>query len=305
MGEHGVQEGRPGRSSAESDSSSGGQDQFGPLKPRAVSNQIPLAVMGRADAQLPREVIAAQVGAPKNQRRRSADDQIFVFTDVQARPKIHVPFVERRVCRRQVVFDLFLTARQQQQERARHRRSAKESSEESDADGKREKQDLSEPAVSGWGVWFQASWNRTMADEWSPDFSRRARHRKLLLANQHLAGSESEANEPSLRADIHALERELTDSSLSKAARESKSATLTLLRRRAENIGRRGQSLDEIASDLARIEAQVALILENTTLEGKPPAVSADLDLASQLLDGSRGECQRRGSWWRGPPRAV
>ena len=28
-------------------------------------------------------------------------------------------------------------------------------------------------------------------------------------------------------------------------------------------------------------------MLENTTLEGKPQAVSADLDLASQLLDGS------------------
>jgi hypothetical protein len=110
---------------------------------------------------------------------------------------------------------------------------------------------------------------------------------KLLLAKQHVLGSETEANEASLRADIQTLERELLDAKLSTATRESKTATLTLLRRRAENIGRRRQSLEEIDSDLARVDAQVALVLENTTLEGKPQAVSADLDLASQLLDAS------------------
>lgn len=110
---------------------------------------------------------------------------------------------------------------------------------------------------------------------------------KLLLARQHVVGSETEVNESSLHGDVQSLERELANSRLSNAARESKRATLALLRRRAENIGRRSQTLDEIASDLARIEAQVALLLENTSLEGKPQAVSADLDLASQLLDGS------------------
>jgi hypothetical protein len=110
---------------------------------------------------------------------------------------------------------------------------------------------------------------------------------KLLLARQHVMSSESEANETELRASIQTLERELTDSRLSEAMRESKSVTLNLLRRRAENVGRRRQTLDEIGSDLTRIEAQVALVLENTALEGKPQAVSADLDLASQLLDGS------------------
>ena len=53
---------------------------------------------------------------------------------------------------------------------------------------------------------------------------------KLLLARQHVARQRREANEPSLRADIQGLERELADARLSGAARESKSATLTLLR---------------------------------------------------------------------------
>jgi hypothetical protein len=110
---------------------------------------------------------------------------------------------------------------------------------------------------------------------------------KLLLARQHVMRSETEVSESSLRADMQALERDLADPALSSGLRESKTATLTLLRRRADNVGRRRQTLDQIASDLTRIETQVALVLENTTLEGKPQTVSADLTLASQLLDGS------------------
>jgi hypothetical protein len=108
---------------------------------------------------------------------------------------------------------------------------------------------------------------------------------KLLLARRHVLGSDSETDQAALLGEIQTLEHELADARLSGAARESKTATLNLLRRRVENVGRRRQTLEEIASDLARIDAQVALVLENATLEGKPQAVSADLDLASQLLD--------------------
>jgi hypothetical protein len=110
---------------------------------------------------------------------------------------------------------------------------------------------------------------------------------KLLIARQHLLASENEADGTRLQADLVTLRRELGDPALSAAARESKTATLALLKRRAENVARRRQTLEEIASDLARIEAQIALVLENTTLEGKPQAISSDLELASQLLDGT------------------
>jgi hypothetical protein len=110
---------------------------------------------------------------------------------------------------------------------------------------------------------------------------------KLLIARQHLVGSEREADEKTVRADITALEQAVLNPQLSPGLRQSKSATLSLLKRRAENVERRRQTLDEIASDLSRIEAQIALLLENATLEGKPQAVSADIDLASRLLDGS------------------
>ena len=110
---------------------------------------------------------------------------------------------------------------------------------------------------------------------------------KLLIARQHVLGSARESEESKLSVEIEALQRALDDPHLSRTARDSKSATLALLRRRVENTARRRQMLEETESDLSRIEAQVALALENATLEGKPQAVSAELDLASRLLDGS------------------
>ncbi len=52
-----------------------------------------------------------------------------------------------------------------------------------------------------------------------------------------------------------------------------------------ENLQRREQSLAEIDSDLTRIEAEVALAVENATLRGQPQAVSSNIDLVSQSLD--------------------
>ena len=47
------------------------------------------------------------------------------------------------------------------------------------------------------------------------------------------------------------------------------------------------QTLAEIESDLTRIDNQVDLILENATMQGKPQTISADIELASDLLGGS------------------
>jgi len=108
---------------------------------------------------------------------------------------------------------------------------------------------------------------------------------KLLIARQHLQSADTEADVAKVQSDIAALERQLADRKLTPATRESKTATLAILKKRSENFDRRKQSLDEIASDLARIEAQVDLVMENTTLEGKPQSVAINLDLASQALD--------------------
>jgi len=47
------------------------------------------------------------------------------------------------------------------------------------------------------------------------------------------------------------------------------------------------KTLEEIESDLIRIDNQVDLILENATVQGKPQTISTDIELASDLLGGS------------------
>ncbi len=108
---------------------------------------------------------------------------------------------------------------------------------------------------------------------------------KLLLARQSLRSQESAANEPELRRQIAQLQREAGDTKVGAALRESKSATCQILQKRLENSQRRDQSLQEIESDLTRIEAQVDLALENAGMSGQPQAVSSNISLVSQLLE--------------------
>ena len=107
---------------------------------------------------------------------------------------------------------------------------------------------------------------------------------KLLVARHHLLAAGSEDTEQSLHAKISSLESDLGDLSQPESLRESKSATLAILQKRLANIQRRKETLQEIDSDCLRIEAQVDLILENTTMQGKPQTISSDIELASDLL---------------------
>src|SRR5262249_49465175 len=70
------------------------------------------------------------------------------------------------------------------------------------------------------------------------------------------------------------------------ALRQSKAATLDILKRRLANIERREQSLEEVESDLTRVESQVDLILDNAAMQGKPQTISTDIELASDLVSG-------------------
>jgi hypothetical protein len=85
-----------------------------------------------------------------------------------------------------------------------------------------------------------------------------------------------------LQREIATLERELTTTQ--GTLRASKEARLKLLRDRFDNVGTREASLAEIDSDLARIEAQIDLALEEATLRGRPTALSGHIQLTSELL---------------------
>jgi hypothetical protein len=108
---------------------------------------------------------------------------------------------------------------------------------------------------------------------------------KLQIARQHVTGARFDADAAKVRADLSGLERELASPALSPAARESKATTLAILRKRAEHVDHRSQTVQEIASDLARIEAQVQLVLDSATLGERPPELAASLDVASAVLD--------------------
>lgn len=104
----------------------------------------------------------------------------------------------------------------------------------------------------------------------------------LLVAQRTLVVAPA-SDERELKKQIAALERELA-SAPSNAARSSKEATLRLLRERLDNVQHRATYLAEIEADLARIETQFDLSLEEASLRGRPIAISANVELTSHLL---------------------
>jgi len=109
---------------------------------------------------------------------------------------------------------------------------------------------------------------------------------KLLIARYHLLTAGTDDTPQSLERKIKSLEADLADATETAALRQSKAATLDILKRRLANIQRREQSLEEVESDLTRVESQVDLILDNAAMQGKPQTISTDIELASDLVGG-------------------
>jgi hypothetical protein len=111
---------------------------------------------------------------------------------------------------------------------------------------------------------------------------------KLLVARRQLEATRTQANEADLKKKAADLEQDLSAGAAggsSAALRDSQTATLKLLRQRLENLERCDESLKQVDSDLARVEAQVDLAVESAALRGGGAAVTANLELASQALD--------------------
>ena len=110
---------------------------------------------------------------------------------------------------------------------------------------------------------------------------------KLLVARHHLQNPVNNETEQSLEKKIIELDADLRDGEETESLRQSKAATLAILKKRLANLKRKAQTIEEIESDLTRIDNQVDLILENATIQGKPQTISSDIELASDLLGGS------------------
>jgi hypothetical protein len=114
---------------------------------------------------------------------------------------------------------------------------------------------------------------------------------KLLVAQRNLIISSGQSSDTELRAQIDAIEKELASGVATEAVRTSKKATATILRQRIDNIRRRAETLAEVDADLARVEAQIDLALEEANLKEQPAAISANIDLVSRrMLDEDYGE---------------
>ena len=109
---------------------------------------------------------------------------------------------------------------------------------------------------------------------------------KLLIARYHLLTAGTEDSPDALAKKIDALQSELKNAQDTPALRQSRTATLEILKRRLANVQRREQSVEEVESDLTRVESQVDLILDNAAMQGKPQTIGSDLDLASDLVGG-------------------
>ena len=107
---------------------------------------------------------------------------------------------------------------------------------------------------------------------------------KLLVARHHLLSPADNDTEATLERKIAAIDHDLAEPGEPDSLRQSKAATQVILKKRLANIRRREQTLEEIDSDLTRVEAQVDLILENATMQSKPQTISTDIELASDLL---------------------
>ena len=103
----------------------------------------------------------------------------------------------------------------------------------------------------------------------------------LLVAQRDLLVSPS-SDRKDLQKEIDALERELPHAQ--EPVLTSKKARLKLLRDRMDNIGTKERSLVEIEADLARIETQIDVALEEASLRGRPVALSSHIELTSHLL---------------------
>ncbi|HXB20477.1 MAG TPA: hypothetical protein VNV88_03800 [Candidatus Solibacter sp.] len=109
---------------------------------------------------------------------------------------------------------------------------------------------------------------------------------KLLVGRHYLEAGTSSTGD-SLRQKIEALEKELQAPAASEQLRQSKTATLSILKQRLNNFQNRTRLLEEIDSDLTRIEAQVDLALENASIQGRPQTISTEIELASDLASGT------------------
>lgn len=107
---------------------------------------------------------------------------------------------------------------------------------------------------------------------------------RLLFAHESIQTHWS-GNAEEIQKEVSEIEKELDAGDQTAELKTSKVRTLEILRMRLENQKRKENILEEIDSELRRIESQFDLALENAAISSKPYTVSSDVLFDVTKLD--------------------
>ncbi len=107
---------------------------------------------------------------------------------------------------------------------------------------------------------------------------------KLLTAWQNLQDSEHEEKEAQVKKQLAKLDHTLEDQALSATLRDSHLATREILQKRLQGFAQREEFLAKLDNDMARIEAQMELAVENAAMNGHGQVLSDEIDTVSSFL---------------------
>ena len=109
---------------------------------------------------------------------------------------------------------------------------------------------------------------------------------KILLTRQQLLTEDFSAAIARTQSEIASVQANLQDSDNTEAERASLSATLQLHQNRLQSLNERAQKLQELDSDLRRVEAHFDLALSQASMRDRPQGIATDIGLASSGLSG-------------------
>jgi DNA repair exonuclease SbcCD ATPase subunit len=109
---------------------------------------------------------------------------------------------------------------------------------------------------------------------------------RLLTSREIIADNLDRVRRPELDADIARLEGELAElqDPHEEPLRRSLEGTLAIQRRRLENLDQAASTLRVIDAELERIEQQTKLLREESAVSGKPHELSARLDAVTAAM---------------------
>lgn len=107
---------------------------------------------------------------------------------------------------------------------------------------------------------------------------------KLLIARDHLEANAVESSQDSLLAQKKQVELEISNPSISDGSRQAKQQTLQLLDQRITAARMRIVRIEEVTSDLQRIEHQLALLCDRAADQSPLAEAGFRIDLATESV---------------------